>query len=196
MTKSDKKTSKVAPEIELLAALVRRYPLDWYIVYCNPRCERRAFRGLMDKGIFAWLPEQDVERKQPKTKRKFTVRMPIFTRYVFVGLDPLMRQSFGDVRLCDGVEGFVKSEETGEPVAIRADKLWPLFSNLYASAKVKPGTRFKIGENLEITAGVFAGFDLKVTEVDEERSIVNGEVDIFGRATAATVSVDDVKIPA
>ncbi|MEO0955779.1 MAG: transcription termination/antitermination NusG family protein [Pseudomonadota bacterium] len=196
MSTGVKKASKIAPEIELLSSFVGRYPLNWYIAYCNPRCERRAFRGLMDKGILAWLPEQDVERKQPKTKRKFTVRMPIFTRYIFVGVDPLRRQSVGDVRTCDGIEGLVKIEETGVPYQVSADSLVPLFKRVYDDNKIKAGSRFKIGEFLEITAGAFAGFSFEVSAVEEDRQIIHGDVEIFGRQTQVTLPVDDVKIPA
>jgi transcription antitermination factor NusG len=196
MSKSAEKQSKLTPEAELLVSFVRRYPLKWYIVYCNPRCERRVFRGLMDGGVFAWLPEQEVERRQPKTKRKFTVRKPIFTRYVFVGVDALRRQDCSVLRSFDGVEGIVKSEQNGVPIALGSDAIAKFVERIYVGEFIHDGEQFLIGDLVTIEAGVFSGFELKVEAVDYGKGVLHGHVPIFGRETPAEVHLDDVKLSA
>jgi transcription antitermination factor NusG len=196
MKRKDEHSEKLTSELELLVSFVRRYPLKWIIVYCDPQCERRAFRGLMEKGVMAWLPEQEIERRHPKSKRKFTVRKPVFPRYIFAGLDPLQCQSFAMVTDCDGVEGIVKADENEAPVLFPIDDLCPLMRRMLSGRKVSDGDLFKIGDRVKIVAGVFCGFKLTVEQYDERRGKIRGGVDIFGRQTPVELEVDEVKLSA
>lgn len=198
MTKHERVTmttaTKVQPEMALLAGMVGRYPLKWVVCYTNPQCERRAFQSLMAAGIMAWLPEMTIERQQARSKKKFTVRKPMFTRYVFAGLDALRRQSYGDTRACDGVEGLVTAEKDGKPVDLGSDVMACLIRRLNGTDEVTAGQLFQVGQRLRIEVGAFAGLTMDVTRHDDGAEVVGGEVNLFGRATPVTLPVDSVKI--
>lgn len=191
MTKATVKD--IAPEIELLVASMRRYPLDWIVVYCNPQCERRAYRGMMEKGVFAYLPEQIVERRQPRSKKKFTVRKSLFTRYLFAGVDPSRGQSLDQVRACDGVEGIVSFDQNKAPVRVDLDDLCSVIKRLNVGESIKDGTWIKVGETLHLVAGVFAGFEMAVTAYQEGADVVRGEVSLLSGKTPVIAPVDHVK---
>lgn len=190
----EQRTDKsVEAEVELLMAFCKRYPLKWIVVYSNVNCERRAFRGLMAKGIFAWLPERTVERLQGRMRRKFTVRKPLFTRYVLVGLDPSLGQTVDDVCACDGVEGVVKITQNGVARSLAVEEVTRLMAELSKQPNIKDGTIIKIDDTFQIIVGPFAGFELKATAYAEGSSRVTGDVSVLGGKTSVEIDVDHLK---
>lgn len=190
----EQRTDKsVEAEVELLMAFCKRYPLKWIVVYSNVNCERRAFRGLMAKGIFAWLPERLVERKQGRSNKKYTVRKPLFSRYILVGLDTNLGQTVDDVLACDGVEGIVKITQNGTAHALTADEVARVMAELSKQPDIKDGTIIMIGDVLGIIVGPFSGNELKVTAYEEGSSRVTGDVSVLGGKTSVEIDVDHLK---
>ncbi|WP_298958399.1 transcription termination/antitermination NusG family protein [uncultured Roseibium sp.] len=183
---------KLNTEVELLKALVRSYPLLWCVVFANPKCERRAFMGLMEAGVIAHLPEESFERKQPRSKKKFTVRKPIFTRYLFAGIDPANGQDWSKVQACDGVEGIVSLDGTGRPYLIDRLDMVSLIDRLNTGERIADGSFIQVGKVLQLVKGPFSGFDVRVTAYEAASETFRGEVSVFGRSTPLTASVDDL----
>lgn len=183
---------KLNTEVELMKSLVKGYPLRWCVVHANPRCERRAFMGLIEGGVVAHLPEETFERKQAKSKKKIVVRKPIFTRYLFAGIDVKAGQDWSHVRKCDGVEGIVSLDGSGKPYELSRDEMVSLIERLNTGERIADGTFIQVGKVLQLIAGPFAGFDVKITGYEEAAERVRGEVSIFGRSTVMTASVDDL----
>lgn len=183
---------KVNTEVELLKALVRGYPLSWCVVYANPKCERRAFMGLIEGGVVAHLPEETFERKQPKSKKRITVRKPIFSRYLFAGIDPEDGQDWSHVRKCDGVEGILSLEESGKPYTLSRPEMVSLIDRLNTGERIADGSFIQVGKVLQLIKGPFSGFDVTVTGYQAMADEFQGEVSVFGRSTRLTASVDDL----
>lgn len=184
---------KIDTNTELLKGLVGRYPLDWCVVYTNPKCERRAFLGMMQAGILAYLPQETFKRQQPKSKKSITVRKPVFTRYLFAGIDPARGQCWSDVRACDGVEGLVTIEESGAPYPLSAEEIVRLMERLNDAERIKEGSFIQVGAVLQLVKGVFSGFDVSVTAYEEGANRFKGEVALFGGKTPGSFDIDDVR---
>ncbi|MBG6202674.1 transcription antitermination factor NusG [Labrenzia sp. EL_13] len=183
---------KLSTEIELLKALVRGYPLLWCVVHANPKCERRAFMGLIEAGVIAHLPEESFERKQPRSKKKITLKKPMFCRYLFAGIDVNAGQDFSLVRKCDGVEGILSIEENGKPHLLEASEMVSLIDRLNTGKRIADGSFIQVGKVLQLIKGPFAGFDVEITGYEQAREMFRGEVNVFGRRTALTACVDDL----
>lgn len=194
MTKATVK--ELAAEHELLLGFAQRYPLDWVVVYCNPKCEPRALAGLMAMGILAYLPQRSVKRKQGRGKQWLDVNVPMFTRYLFAGVDRSIGQSVDNVRACDGVEGIVSFAEDGAPLRLRIDDLCRVVRSVVSGEKVKECLLFEIGDAVRIIEGPFTGFDLTVSAYAKGMEALRGDVSIFGRDTTLTLEVDAVRAKA
>lgn len=194
--REQREDKSISAEVELLMAYCRRFPLNWVVAYSNVNCERRAFRGLMDKGLFAWLPERIVERVQPKTRKKFKVRKPLFTRYVLIGIDRENGQTTEDILSCDGIEGLVRITENGAARTLKPTEVANVMERIGRDPMIKDGTVIKIGQHLALIAGPFQGFDLTVTAYEEGANRLKGDVAMLGRETSVEVDIDDLKISA
>jgi transcriptional antiterminator RfaH len=97
--------------------------LTWFVVVCNPKCERRAQLGLRRAGYQTYLPQ--TKRWVVHARKKEERENPLFSRYIFIGLKP--GQDFYKLRGVDGVEGVVRDGD-GVPARIPApeDRPHPL----------------------------------------------------------------------
>jgi transcription antitermination factor NusG len=55
-------------------------------------------------------------------------------------------------------------------------------------------TDIKVGNNVEIVGGSFAGMTGDVKALDSNKGVMTIEVEMFGRVTSIEVNYDDVKI--
>jgi transcriptional antiterminator RfaH len=85
--------------------------LTWYAVYTNPRAEKRAYAGLISKGIEAYLPLQR-NLKQWSDRKKW-VEEPLFRSYIFVKITP---GSYFDVLNTPGIVRYVTFESKAVPI--------------------------------------------------------------------------------
>lgn len=77
---------------------------EWFCVVTNPRCEVRAQLDLEAAGYRTFNPM--VKRWVTHARVKKAVERPLLARYLFVEVD-YPRQSFGAVRLANGVESLL-----------------------------------------------------------------------------------------
>ncbi|WP_262027128.1 transcription termination/antitermination protein NusG [Microvirga sp. Mcv34] len=87
----------------------------WFVVVCNPKCERRAQLGLRRAGYQTYLPQ--TKRWVVHARKKEERENPLFPRYLFIGIKP--GQDFFKMRGVDGVEGLVR-DGYGVPARIPA----------------------------------------------------------------------------
>jgi transcription antitermination factor NusG len=92
--------------------------LTWFVVVCNPKCERRAQLGLRRAGYQTYLPP---ERKYIiRSRTKIETETPFLPRYLFVDLRGYGQKGGQDFyKLCgvDGVEAVVRNE--GMPMVVQ-----------------------------------------------------------------------------
>lgn len=86
---------------------------EWFAVMTNPKCEWRAAMELSAMGFRTFLPRRKVWVTHARVKK--AVERPLLPRYLFVEVD-YPRQSFGQVRLVNGVEGILCN--SGVPIVI------------------------------------------------------------------------------
>ena len=74
--------------------------MNWYVAYTKPRQEKRAQENLVNQGFETFLPLIALEKlKQGSIER---VIEPLFSRYIFVKLDP-HTSPWGSIRSTLGV---------------------------------------------------------------------------------------------
>lgn len=85
----------------------------WFVVITNPRCLLRAQLDLDAAGYRTFTPKSRKWVTHARVKK--AVEKPILSRYLFVEVD-YPRQSFGEIRLCNGVETILSS--LGVPIPV------------------------------------------------------------------------------
>lgn len=98
-------------------------------------------------------------------------------------------QSWYLVRNTQGVTGFVGSANT--PVPLTPAEI----AQFGVREQVRHRTlEVKAGDKVQIIYGPFAGFIAEVEEVNQEKEVVRGLINMFGRETSVELSFDDVEV--
>lgn len=90
----------------------------WYCAITNPNCQRRAEMELYSLGYRTFTPK--IRRWATHARVRKAVERAILGRYLFVAVDDSF-QSFHEVRMVNGVEGFVSM--LGWPSPMNADEI-------------------------------------------------------------------------
>jgi len=88
----------------------------WYVVYTKPRCEKKVYSRLSEKGIEAYCPQNRLRRKW--SDRIKWVEEPLFKSYVFVRVP---EGEMPDVRFVSGVVNFVYW--LGKPALVKDEEI-------------------------------------------------------------------------
>jgi len=208
MSKAKVKRPDIVFNLELLKALVNQSSVEWIVIHTNPKCERRAHDALMAKGLLAYLPMECVERPYGlSTKKKkggtYTVKRPMFARYLFAGIDRSKGQCADDVRACDGVEGIVCFRESGRPARVRKELLCKVIDVSHGTFEDEPLPDGFIawladldkGHMLGLVKGVWSGIDFAFTGYSEAKQRVYGAFESKIGKVLVDVPVDAVKRP-
>lgn len=156
---------------------------EWFLIYTNPKCERRAQLGLMRAGYQTYLPtmRRVIEKPGHPTTERIVAMFP---RYLFVsGKQRTM------IRTIDGVQDVVRNGLDWAPVPPLAIAAMVSFQN--EPVKEDKGPRFKIGSEVKIVDGPFASF-YAVVEQTMSHEIARVFVNIFGRETKVDLHVDQM----
>lgn len=164
--------------------------LQWFCVKTNPQCEAKVRASLREQGFDAYLPETTVWRRTKLAKRE-RVNRPLLTGYLFVGIGPDARGGIYDVRMIDGVRGFVCNadgvpadftevpalDDAGQPVRGADGKLVTFRPVYELQARQAAGefdqtparrSPFRKGGQAKILAGPFKGHVGEMLEADDE----------------------------
>ncbi|GGD30883.1 transcription termination/antitermination protein NusG [Aureimonas glaciei] len=168
--------------------------LRWYVLRSNPNCEDRAQASLEAAGFVSFIPKYRRERRHKRTKEWLIKEYPLFSRYLFLGLEP-GREHWGQVRKCDGVESAVNIN--GTPLRVSAHEIQQVidaqatgeFDDLRRSSVKRPHAA---GDLIYIESGPFAGFHANVTSLKGKRAI-EVMIQIFGRETAVSLEEKQVR---
>jgi transcriptional antiterminator RfaH len=160
----------------------------WFVVYTNINCETRALKGLAAAGYRTFLP---VLRKFVRhARQRHAVDRPLFTRYLFIGLDPA-RDGWFAVRTTHGVESILGHE--GMPQAVPAEVIAQL-RTAQASGRfdfTRPRATFKPGDLVAVDGGPFGDFVAEVATAEDGKRV---EIlhNLFGRLTRMRIDVSRV----
>lgn len=177
----------------------------WFVVVCNPKCERRAQLGLRRAGYQTYLP---VERKYVvRSRRKVETENPLLPRYLFLGLRSYGQEGGQDLyklRGIDGVEKVVRFE--GEPLKVHHKRLEILrereregeFDHIKRAeeekarrkalkAKCRPGAR------VSLLTGPMTGLQAVVQRV-QSGGRIEVLLEFLGGVTKARLKLDEVDL--
>lgn len=170
-------------QVRRIPEVVTRPAVSWYVVRSNPRCEERAFAGLVAKGFEAHLPRGVKNILRRYTRKPQPVRFPLLTGYMFVGMEA-SNEDFAAVRSTDGVkeilgrrldDGSVGAAKRYVPISAAVVDAFRKLEVDGALGTTEPeGVRFAPGDSVEVKEGVLAGM---VFVFD----------DYFGKASAKVV---------
>lgn len=184
----------------------------WYAVTVAPRGERRTLLSLKDAGVLGYVPMETkwIEAVKLKLKQKRETQRPILPGYVFLrvpadsGLWYDLKRSHRDGRNVHGIGGVIMND--GQPCRISARLLRQLASEerdgwfderrrraleMERNPELS-GPLLRAGERLKIVGGAFASYEGEA-EADSTSDSVRALVEIFGRPTIMTVSLDQVE---
>lgn len=76
---------------------------NWYIVQCNPNCERKAAAEMRRRGFGVHVPRSAVVKRHHRTKKPIMKRRPLLVGYVFMRFKG--PENWFALRQCQGVKG-------------------------------------------------------------------------------------------
>src|SRR5690554_7045033 len=159
----------------------------WYVVQTYSGCENAAKKnierriesmGMSDKIFRVLVPEQKVVERKKNGELKEVMVKP-FPGYVFIDMI-VTDESWFMVRNTPMVTGFLGSSGGGaKPVPMLEEEIQPILKK----CGIISGEKFaaKVGDEVKIIAGAFAGQTGKVDAIDHSRETVRVLVDFFGR---------------
>jgi transcriptional antiterminator RfaH len=171
--------------------------LTWFVVVCNPKCERRAQLGLRRAGYQTYLPQ--TKRWVVHARKKEERESPLFPRYLFVGLRGYGQDNGQDTYRMDGVQGVesIVRNESRRPVQIPPTLLARLLEREQAgefdfTRLPDAGPQYRPGEVVRLTAGAFNDLTAEVTAM-----LSKGRVEVLlsfmGRGTKVRIKSTELQ---
>ena len=167
----------------------------WYVVHTYTGYENRVsdkIQMMIDNDqnpdiVDVTVPTEeyvDVKNNSKKLKTR-----KLFPGYVMVKMVHTSKTWY-IIRNTQGVTGFVGPD--GDPVPLTPDEV-----RKFGIKEKKPvksvEINFKVGDQVEITNGVFTGDIVRVEEIDLDKEQVKVYTDVFGQDTITTLDIRDAK---
>lgn len=132
--------------------------MPWYVVYTNPKAERKVAQRLSGMGIEVYCPL--ITKVSQWSDRKKKVEVPLFTSYVFVNIDEDKRDTIftakGTVRYLFWL---------GKPAVVKDDEIAEIKKWLNTQNTEIEFETLQEGDHLEIKEGQFKGHSGIVQQV-------------------------------
>ncbi len=172
----------------------------WYVVQTYSGMEYAAKRNLEQRIISlnmqdyiyqVLIPENKHYEKKKNGELKEVVER-IYPGYLFVDMI-VTDDSWFVVRNTPMVSGFLGSSGGGaKPVPLPNDEIIPILKQ--AGIKLEIDVKFKVGDEVEVISGTFAGQNAIVESINVDDQIVTVLVDFFGRQTPQELRFDEVEV--
>ncbi|MDG2570632.1 transcription termination/antitermination NusG family protein [Vibrio parahaemolyticus] len=177
----------------------------WFVVVCNPKCERRAQLGLRRAGYQTYLP---VERKYVERSRRLVeTENPLLPRYLFIGVRAYGQEGGQDlykIRGVDGVEKVVRFD--GEPLRVHYKRLEFLrgrerdgeFDHIKRAEEEKARkkalrAKCRPGAHVSLLNGAMTGLHAIVQKV-QSGGRIEVLIEFLGGVTRAKLKLDEVEL--
>ncbi len=169
---------------------------QWYAVHTYSGYEEAVARYLKqrveslsmgDKIFNVFVPKE--KRIKVKGGRRQTVEEKTYPGYVLVEM-VLTEDSWYVVRNTPRVTGFVGADST-KPTPLSKEEIDTLLMRV-GKEESRFNVDLRVGDLVKITDGPFKDYDVKVSEIDEEKGKIKVLVPIFGRDT--TVELDSLQV--
>jgi transcription antitermination factor NusG len=138
---------------------------SWYVVYTQPRAEKKAAIYLEEKSIVHYLPLQTTYRIWSDRKKK--VHLPLFPSYMFVYVS---QHEYYEVLNVPGISRYLYFE--GKPATISQKEIDKIKLLLDADVEIEIISEKIIpGEIVEIMRGPLRGIKGEMVEYKGERKV-------------------------
>ncbi len=161
---------------------------EWYAVHVRSRHEMQVYKRLTLKGVKAFLPS--VEKQRKWKDRKKMVAFPLFPGYLFVYIT---RESHSLLSVLK-VKGVVRMLCTlpGEPDPIPEEQINSLQRLVENKEALDPYPYLNEGQNIQITKGPLSGIEgILVKKLDKHVLVLS--VDVLRQGVAVTINASDVE---
>ena len=132
--------------------------MPWYVIYTQPRNEKKVTERLLKAGITAYCPLVTQVRQWSDRKKK--VQIPLINSYVFVHIAEKERENVFQV---SGVVRYLFW--LGKPAVVREDEIEALRESLKETMASVEVAGIKIGDAISIPSGPFHGKEGIVKQV-------------------------------
>jgi transcriptional antiterminator RfaH len=127
-------------------------PKKWYVLYTNPRAEKKVAQALSEKGFEVYLPLQTTIKQWSDRKKK--VEEPLFKSYLFIYANHELEHL--SILQVHGVMKFVRIGK--EIITLRQQQIDAVKLLLTAGSDLEVSdTSYEIGDAVEIYAGPLKG---------------------------------------
>jgi transcription antitermination factor NusG len=124
----------------------------WYVLYTNPRAEKKVAQTLSDKGFEVYLPLQTTLKQWSDRKKK--VEEPLFKSYLFIHANHELDHL--SILQVHGVMKFVRIGK--EIISIRQQQIDAIRLLLASGSDIEvTDANYEIGDAVEIYAGPLQG---------------------------------------
>jgi transcriptional antiterminator RfaH len=124
--------------------------MPWFVIYTQPRNEKKVAERLQDIGITAYCPIVTQVRQWSDRKKK--VQVPLINSYVFVNVSEKEREQVFQV---SGVVRYLFW--LGKPAIVREEEIAALQESLKHTMSLVTVTGLQVGDSLQIPNGPFLG---------------------------------------
>ncbi|MCI6508098.1 MAG: transcription termination/antitermination protein NusG [Bacilli bacterium] len=171
----------------------------WYVVQSYSGMEQAAKRNLerrivsmnMQDYIFRVLIPETTRYEKKKNGEMKEIVEKVFPGYIFVDMI-VTDESWFVVRNTPMVTGFLGSSGGGaKPVPLPNEEIIPILRT--CGITVEFNIDFKVGDQVNVVSGPFAGQVVTVDSIDMENQKVTVLVDFFGRQTPQELTFDEIK---
>jgi len=159
----------------------------WYGLHTRPRHEKIVAQRLEERGVTTFLPL--VTEVHSWSDRKKSVRMPLFSCYVFAKLVPNRTERLRVLRV-DGVFGLVGSK--GEGTAIPDEQIDAVRNLVEGPLSWSSHPFLKIGQRVRIRSGALDGLEGVLVQRNGDRTLVIS-IDAIQRSLALRVEGYEVE---
>ncbi len=141
--------------------------MNWYVVYTQAQKEVLASQNLINQGFDVYLPR--CRKRRCHARRVDTVLAPLFPRYLFVRIDPLVRRW----RSINGTIGVCYLLTEGpDPIALADGVIDTIRERELDGAVQVQAPAFTKGQRLCVTDGPFADLDGLFECTDENQRVI------------------------
>ncbi|MFR1190843.1 MAG: transcription termination/antitermination protein NusG [Megasphaera micronuciformis] len=170
---------------------------NWYVIHTYSGYEKkvkdnleRKVRSMGLENVIERILVPEEDEIDVKDGRKRTVRRKIYPGYVFVEME-VNDRSWYVVRNTPGVTGFVGSAT--KPVPLEPQEVRRILKSQGIEKEVRPQISVEIGEQVRIISGPFDNFYATITEINNEKGMLKGLIDMFGRETSVEVDYSQIE---
>ncbi|MFA5180330.1 MAG: UpxY family transcription antiterminator [Syntrophales bacterium] len=156
--------------------------MAWYAVHTRSRHEDRAFLGLAQKSLNAFLPKIEVWSQRKDRRKKILV--PMFSGYIFVELMDLNNETKLEVLKTFGVVRILGKPHGHEPIPVPDYQIEAIQRIVRSKIEIQQFQYPKVGERAKIVNGPFQGVEGLVVKTDLERELFVISIDLLQRSVA------------